>query len=221
MKKILALVLALAMLLSVTAAMADGIKVGIINLDPSESGYREANVKDLNETFTAENGYDAKFVTACKKISSGAVAAPAVPLNASEVKKAEKPKSAASKTVPARTPLSADAGSVWNEMMARMQKTDITAWSFLSQGKLTGCNGHQYFWQAERREGEQQYITALNKAERNRTICLVLSEITGAECSFTAQKHDAAAADDGSDETYLKSIYETFGREPVDIVDHI
>ncbi len=64
MKKILALVLALAMLLSVTAAMADGIKVGIINLDPSESGYREANVKDLNETFTAENGYDAKFATA-------------------------------------------------------------------------------------------------------------------------------------------------------------
>ena len=64
MKKILALVLALAMLLSVTAAMADGIKVGIINLDPSESGYREANVKDLNDTFTAENGYDATFVTA-------------------------------------------------------------------------------------------------------------------------------------------------------------
>jgi len=64
MKKILALVLALAMLLSVTAAMADGIKVGIINLDPAESGYREANVKSLNDTFTAENGYDAKFATA-------------------------------------------------------------------------------------------------------------------------------------------------------------
>ncbi len=64
MKKILALVLALAMLLSVTAAMADGIKVGIINLDPAESGYREANVKDLTDTFTAENGYDAKFATA-------------------------------------------------------------------------------------------------------------------------------------------------------------
>ena len=64
MKKILALVLALAMLLSVTAAMADGIKVGIINLDPAESGYREANVKNLQEVFTAENGYDAKFATA-------------------------------------------------------------------------------------------------------------------------------------------------------------
>ena len=64
MKKLIALVLAVAMLLSVTAAMADGIKVGIINLDPSESGYREANVKDLNATITAENGYDATFVTA-------------------------------------------------------------------------------------------------------------------------------------------------------------
>lgn len=41
-----------------------GIKVGIINLDPSESGYREANVRNLSETFTAENGYDATFVTA-------------------------------------------------------------------------------------------------------------------------------------------------------------
>ena len=63
MKKLIALVLALVMCLAATAALADGIKVGIINLDPSESGYREANVKDLNETFTAENGYDATFVT--------------------------------------------------------------------------------------------------------------------------------------------------------------
>jgi len=64
MKKLLALVIALAMLLCVASAMADGIKVGIINLDPSESGYRQANVNDLNAVFTAENGYDATFVTA-------------------------------------------------------------------------------------------------------------------------------------------------------------
>ncbi len=64
MKKILALVIALVMVLAATAALADGIKVGIINLDPSESGYRQANVADLNAVFTAENGYDATFVTA-------------------------------------------------------------------------------------------------------------------------------------------------------------
>lgn len=47
-------------------APADGgsgepIKVGIINNDPNESGYRTANVRDLEEFFTAENGYDAQF----------------------------------------------------------------------------------------------------------------------------------------------------------------
>ena len=65
MKKFLAVVLALALVVALGAsAFADGIKVGIINLDPSESGYRQANVKDLNDTFTVENGYDATFVTA-------------------------------------------------------------------------------------------------------------------------------------------------------------
>ena len=40
------------------------IRVGIINLDPAESGYRKANVTDMAEIFTAENGYNATFVTA-------------------------------------------------------------------------------------------------------------------------------------------------------------
>ena len=37
------------------------IKVGIINNDPNESGYRTANDKDLKATFTKDNGYDASF----------------------------------------------------------------------------------------------------------------------------------------------------------------
>lgn len=42
---------------------ADGelISVYIINNDPSESGYRTANVNDLANYFTEENGYDATF----------------------------------------------------------------------------------------------------------------------------------------------------------------
>ena len=60
MKKLLALVIALAMILSVSLAMADGIKVGIVNNPPSESGYREANVKNFEEVFSAENGYETK-----------------------------------------------------------------------------------------------------------------------------------------------------------------
>ncbi len=40
------------------------VRVGIINLDPAESGYRQANVNDMKATFTKENGYEATFVTA-------------------------------------------------------------------------------------------------------------------------------------------------------------
>ena len=69
MKKVLSIVLATAMIFGVAAcAKKDGgkeegglIKVGIINNDPNESGYRTANVADLNAMFTEENGYDADF----------------------------------------------------------------------------------------------------------------------------------------------------------------
>ena len=43
------------------AASGDLIKVGIINNDPNESGYRTANDKDLKATFCEANGYDASF----------------------------------------------------------------------------------------------------------------------------------------------------------------
>jgi simple sugar transport system substrate-binding protein len=36
------------------------IKVGIVNLPPEESGYRQANVEDMNNVFSKANGYDAK-----------------------------------------------------------------------------------------------------------------------------------------------------------------
>ena len=61
MKKLLAMLLVLALALGCAAAMAEGtVKVGIVNNPPSESGYREANVKDFEAIFTPENGYEAK-----------------------------------------------------------------------------------------------------------------------------------------------------------------
>ena len=42
------------------------IKVGIINNDPNESGYRTANDKDLKNTFTEANGYEASFAYSLK-----------------------------------------------------------------------------------------------------------------------------------------------------------
>ena len=44
----------------------DLIKVGIINNDPNESGYRTANDKDLKEAFSEKNGFDASFAYSLK-----------------------------------------------------------------------------------------------------------------------------------------------------------
>lgn len=49
-----------------TTASGDLIKVGIINNDPNESGYRTANDADLKAMFTEENGYDASFAYSLK-----------------------------------------------------------------------------------------------------------------------------------------------------------
>jgi simple sugar transport system substrate-binding protein len=65
MKKTLGILLVLVVLGS-GALFAAGvqetglIKVGIVNLPPEESGYRQANVEDMNAVFSEANGYDAK-----------------------------------------------------------------------------------------------------------------------------------------------------------------
>ncbi|SFC90294.1 ABC transporter substrate-binding protein [Butyrivibrio sp. YAB3001] len=80
MKKVLSVLLASAMTLGLVAcgssqqaASTDGkassgglIKVGIINNDPNESGYRTANDADLKAKFTEANGYDASFAYSLK-----------------------------------------------------------------------------------------------------------------------------------------------------------
>ena len=83
MKKLLGTVLSLALAASVFSACSQApadsgstggastggdklIKVGVINNDPNESGYRTANVEDMKKTFTKENGYDASFAYSLK-----------------------------------------------------------------------------------------------------------------------------------------------------------
>ena len=73
-KRILALIMVATMVLGLTAcggakeASSEGglIKVGIINNDPNESGYRTANDKDMKEMFTEANGYEASFAYSLK-----------------------------------------------------------------------------------------------------------------------------------------------------------
>ena len=80
MKKLLSLMLAVAMIFALAACggekavetpsdpteAAGLIKVGIINNDPNESGYRTANDADMKRVFTEENGYEASFAYSLK-----------------------------------------------------------------------------------------------------------------------------------------------------------
>ena len=80
MKKFLSILLVLIMVLALAAcgtpanndsegddsSASELIKVGIINNDPNESGYRTANDADMKATFTKENGYDASFAYSLK-----------------------------------------------------------------------------------------------------------------------------------------------------------
>ncbi|MBR6642640.1 MAG: substrate-binding domain-containing protein, partial [Lachnospiraceae bacterium] len=69
-KKLLALLMAAVMVFGLTACGGgddDGlIKVGIINNDPNESGYRTANDADMKKMFTEANGYKASFAYSLK-----------------------------------------------------------------------------------------------------------------------------------------------------------
>ena len=69
-KKMLATMLTVSAIGALGFAMSaqadDLIKVGIINNDPNESGYRTANDKDLQAMFCEENGYDAQFAYSLK-----------------------------------------------------------------------------------------------------------------------------------------------------------
>lgn len=140
---------------------------------------------------------------------------------------AQKDKTAAERPAPETAPVtkasaSAADADIWREVMSVVRQKDMTAWSFLSQGSPIGFRDGKYCWQASRKEGEQQFILALNKPERSRMISDVLKEISGRECMFTAVPRDSAhAADNSNDDAYLETIYETFGRGPVNIVDEI
>ncbi|MBO7122541.1 MAG: ABC transporter substrate-binding protein [Treponema sp.] len=66
MKKVLLTAMAALLAASLFAAKPKTIKVGIINNDPNESGYRTANDRDMKATFTKKNGYQASFFYSLK-----------------------------------------------------------------------------------------------------------------------------------------------------------
>ncbi len=152
-----------------------------------------------------------------------AAAAAQIPVEETKTTRIQQPREERKVPQAAGRENSGNHAAVWKELMNTIRGKDMTAWSFLSQGRMIGCKNGRYLWQADRKEAEAQFITVLNMPERNKTICECLQQITGQACSFSAvpQGKSSETADNSGDDEYLESIYETFGKEPVNIVDEI
>ena len=135
----------------------------------------------------------------------------------------EKDTSSAKKTASKGKVRDDEFDSLWNETMNRLKKNEPAVWSMLTQGKAVCNEMNSIIWQPLKREGSEFFINTLNREEKKSKLIECLRDITGCEYTFTAgtYKSDDTDRKDSSDQAYLDSLYRTFGKEPVDIVDRL
>ena len=110
----------------------------------------------------------------------------------------------------------------WKLFLQNIRQVDMAAWAFLYQGEFAGISDYNFLWRPYRKEGEESLISMLNCTDKNKIICDCLHELTGENYTFTAIHYNSPYGSydkDKENEEYLKSIYETFGKEPVEIID--
>lgn len=113
---------------------------------------------------------------------------------------------------------------IWKETMTRLRKSEPALWSMLTQGNVSCVDDHIVQWQPQKQEGAEFFIGTLNNEEKKKKITDCLNEISGSDrFSFAASVKNKLSgnASDDSDQAYLNDLYNTFGKEPVDIVEEI
>ena len=118
--------------------------------------------------------------------------------------------------------MTADIQKAWKETMNRLSKEDPRIWGILTQGKIS-CDGTEVRWSPLKTEGSEYFVAPLNREAKKEEIIKHLKDITGTDYSFIAVACAGTAkeSDNNSDDAYISRLYETFGKEPVDIVDHL
>ena len=117
---------------------------------------------------------------------------------------------------------SSDLQILWKKAMDRFSKEERTIWSALTQGSVSLSSEKMIQWHPNKKEGSEFFIGVLNREDKKTIIQQVLNEITGKDYLFEAvyvsENHDANSQ---KEDAYINRLYETFGKEPVDIVDKI
>ncbi len=169
---------------------------------------QEADTRALNDRIAQ---LEKQVADLTEKLKNGVVAA----APDKKEKPAPSPKAEQKKEPPkpaVLTPTGRSAEAAWTEAMNTLKKTDTGAYSFLTQGRLLGCDGTLYRWQAP--TGMDFFATALNKEDKRNAISAALTVAAGVESRFEAVVAGAGEkkADD-SEEGLLSALAQTFGKE--------
>jgi len=137
---------------------------------------------------------------------------------ASAGKKAEtsRPAAPVQKTL---TPTGRSADETWKEAVRQLQKGEPAIHGMLLMGSYAGSNGTNYLWKAN--PGFDIIVASLNSAERKKKIEEALTAAAGVPSTFQAtdMQSEIKKNEEASDEEYVAGLIETFGAEPVDVVE--
>ena len=141
------------------------------------------------------------------------------PRSAVAAVKAPAPAASVSGSVPATPVPDSGLAAVWNQLMESYKKNDPGIWSMLNHGKIMEVRDNVFRWQPNS-EKDSFFRTALSGEEKKARISKALTELAGKPCVFeTAELNNTPSSSGDPDQSYIDSLYQTFGREPVDIVD--
>ena len=180
---------------------------------------KEADTLALNDRIAE---LESRISSLEDQLAKGVRLAPAETARPSEKKQARP--TAAPKTAPAPktvTPTGRSADEIWKEATDQMKKIEAGIWSFFSMGRYMGSDGTEFRWQAN--PGYGFVAKTLNTEARKARIEEVLTAAAGFPCTFLAldDASERKKTEEASEESYLDSIRDVFGAEPVTVVDKI
>ena len=110
---------------------------------------------------------------------------------------------------------------VWKEALKQLQKTEPSIYGFFHMGIYAGSDGTAYQWRAN--PGFEFVAQSLNMKERKEKIEAALTEAAGTPATFRAmdQETERQKAEEASDEAYIQGLKDTFGSEPVSVVEEL
>ena len=152
-----------------------------------------------------------------EKLKNGVVAAAPAKKEKAESKPAPKKEEAPKPKV--LTPTGRSTEETWKEALNLLKKSDPATHSFLTQGRLVGCDGTLYRWEAA--VGMDFFATALNKEDKRNAVCKALTEAAGVESRFEAHAAGAEKQNDMSDDAFVSGLENTFGKSNVLIQEDV